>query len=133
MQVRTLLACLALAACGSSSTTTVPPEAGATDGGPIASPPDATIEAGFTGRSCTVNADCAPAVCIFAVVDGCSARGACYLPPPPTGTVCNAIAPACTCQGDDVSLVCNATTYPTGYFEARIAHAGKCPRDAGPG
>jgi hypothetical protein len=62
-------------------------------------------------------------MCAFKISDGCSAIGACITKPPP-GPTCLAYSPACTCSGQEISIVC--TQYPSGYASAPVAHTGVC-------
>jgi hypothetical protein len=76
------------------------------------------------GGPCNTDADCAAGLmCAFKISDGCSAIGACITKPAP-GPMCNAYSPACTCSGQEISVIC--TDYPSGYASAPVAHNGAC-------
>jgi hypothetical protein len=74
--------------------------------------------------NCQTTNDCAKGqTCLFDVTKGCGAIGVCLKVDPP-GAICNAISPACTCSGHQVSIICNGL--PNGYFTEPIDHRGNC-------
>ena len=75
--------------------------------------------------SCKVARDCPAGMsCFFAVQKPCPTEGTCVKNPEPSGATCNGIAPACTCDGETVNVICNG--FPTGYYPTPIAHSGVC-------